>query len=194
MNHKSVYNLTVRGESVTLTFSKINDSRRLPSYYDNKKPNLFRVNGAVRCEVEMAVALSPEWWKGKHLVSTFNDVGFSFCYFHDNWSSQRGRHAALKDALAYHGHDDTLNEEIVAAFTDLEKRRIKVKGPERQPKTAKPKVRKPSLRSVLMRMNAILEQMAPPTAFYSLQGYSGPAAPNYVATYEFDSTSYKEKA
>jgi hypothetical protein len=162
------YQLTVRGETVHLTFKRINDSRRLTPGL-RKNPNLFGVRAAMLCSMELPCALSPEWWRtsehnpagGPHWVQ-----GVAYCSRKDRWSSLQGRHRALADALDYYGHSEELNAEIKAAFTEEERKRMpKPKGPERTPRTAKPKPRRPGQRQLLARAVALLEQIAQRPAF-----------------------------
>ena len=139
MNHKARYELSVREQDVTITFSKINDSRKLTSYSE-KKPNLFNIRGVTLCALEVPPEMSPSWWKstGKDCYLT----GYAFCTWMDKWNSQTGRHYALRHAMR-DLKDKEVRLEIWAAFEAEEKLRTKERGPARTPKTAKPKVRKP---------------------------------------------------
>jgi hypothetical protein len=71
----------------------------------------------------------------------------------------KGRHRSLAEALSYPGCDKELNAEITVAFSVEENRRIKIKGPARIPKTAKPKPRR---RSTMERIADALEILAHP--------------------------------
>ncbi len=157
------YSLEVRGQAVHLTFTRINDSRRLKDYYLHKNPNLFGVRAAMLCYANIPATLSPKWQetesgKGERSLPLH---GVGFCSRKDQWKSQTGRHRALAEALK----DDfwieaSLREEIVAAFTAEEQRRTKVKGPARQQKTSGPKPRRPGLRKVLAGIQELLEKIA----------------------------------
>jgi len=156
------YSLEVRGETVHLTFTRVNDSRRLGSSNSHKNPNLFGISAAMLCEADVPLAFSPRWAEtvsgkaGRSLPLS----GVGFCSRQDQWKSQTGRHRALTEALK----DDfwieaSLREEIVAAFTAEEKRRTKVKGPARQQKTSGPKPRRPGLRKVLADLQKSIEEL-----------------------------------
>ena len=157
------YSLEVRGETVHLTFTRINDSRRLEGHCGNKRPNLFGISAAMLCSADIPLAFSPRWAEtasGK-AGSSLPLSGVGFCSGKDQWKSQTGRHRALAEALK----DDfwieaSLREEIVAAFTAEEKRRTKVKGPARQQKTSGPKPRRPGLRKVLAGIQELLDKIA----------------------------------
>lgn len=157
MRSKQRYNLTVRGLPVTLEFSKINDSRRLPSYGTDKKPNLFNLRGATECRLELPHDLTPPWWKDKY-AEAMHSTGLAFCHWSDKWNSQKGRHESLRDAIRRAPED--IHQEIWIAFLAEEEKRIKVKGLARTPK--KPKARKPGMRQILTRLADLLERMEQP--------------------------------
>ena len=158
------YSLEVRGETVHLTFTRINDSRRLESCGSDKRPNLFGVRAAMLCKAQIPVAFSPRWQE----TSSGRDGhplplnGVAFCSRKDQWKSQTGRHRALSEALKgdLWRIDNALRAEIVTAFTAEEARRTKLKGPASQPKTAKPKPRRPGLRKVLAQLEKTLDRLA----------------------------------
>ena len=156
------YSLEVRGQTVHLTFTRINDSRRLEHYYGCKKPNLFGVRAVMLCQVNVPAALSPKWQEmsmGRE-VRPLPLAGAGFCSRKDQWKSQTGRHRALTEALKEDlWIEASLREEIVSAFTAEEARRMKVKGPARQPKTYKPKPRRPGLREVLSGLQEAIEEL-----------------------------------
>ena len=115
------------------------------------------------CRLDFPVSFSHAWQEtqsgkgGRSLPLS----GVGFCSRKDQWKSQTGRHRALTEALK----DDlwiesSLREEIVAAFTAEEARRTKVKGPARQPKTYKPKSRRPGLREALSDLQQAVEELA----------------------------------
>lgn len=138
MRTKQKYTLSVREQEVTITFSKINDSRKIPDYRTEKKPNLFHIRGAIECTLVLPSELAPSWWKeGKPVHLT----GYSFCTWMDKWKSETGRHFALRHAMR-DLKDKEVRLELWTAFEAEEKSRTKLKGPARTPKTAKPKVRK----------------------------------------------------
>jgi hypothetical protein len=157
------YSLEVRGQTVRLTFTRINDSRRLEHYYGHKNPNLFGVRAAMLCHAEIPAVFAPKWQateSGK-AGRSLPLGGVGFCSRKDQWKSQTGRHRALNEALK----DDlwieaSLRDEIVAAFTAEEARRTKVKGPSRQQKTSGPKPRRPGLRKMLAQLQETLERFA----------------------------------
>ena len=156
------YSLEVRGQAVHLTFTRINDSRRLEHYYGCKKPNLFGIRAAMLCHTEIPGVLSPKWqeYDYRRRGNPVSLRGASFCSRKDQWKSQTGRHRALTEALKEDlWIDNSLREEIVAAFTAEEARRTKVKGPARQPKTYKPKPRRPGLREVLAGLQEAIEEL-----------------------------------
>jgi hypothetical protein len=158
------YELLVRGEIVRIEFERINDSRRLDHYKfgtTQKKPNLFGVRAVMHCQVTLPIALCPDWVKkGSYQYTEFPFKGMAFCSRKDLWSSLKGRHTALSDALTYSSAEPALNAEIVDAFTLAESARAKVKGPARMPKTAKPKPRRPSKRqSTFERIADALEKI-----------------------------------
>ena len=157
------YSLEVRGQAVHLTFTRVNDSRRLDKYDGHKKPNLFGVRAAMLCQAKIPAVFAPKWQateSGKVGLS-LPLSGVGFCSRKDQWKSQTGRHRALNEALK----DDlwieaSLRDEIVAAFTAEEQRRTKVKGPARQQKTSGPKPRRPGLRKVLAQLEKTLDRLA----------------------------------
>lgn len=162
------YRLQVRGETVTITFKRINDSRRLPEFYSvnsRKKPNLFHIRAAMLCSVDLPLTLAPDWYKNSPCAFNPRFSGLAYCHRRDDWRSKTGRHESLRSALHYLDHDKALNGEIMAAFLAEEKRREKVKGPARTPRTAKPKPRRTerSLRAILAELRAALDRALPPT-------------------------------
>jgi hypothetical protein len=162
------YQLTVRGETVHLTFKRINDSRRLHSYQTSKKPNLFGIRAAMVCRIEVPPSLAPQWWRVGDVLRDhpYSAQGTGFCYRADQWNSTRGRHEAIKEALGPWCDDGQLRGEIMTAFLAEEQRRAAPpKGPATQPKTAAPKPRRPSQRQLLARAVALLEQIAQRPAF-----------------------------
>ena len=52
------YSLEVRGETVHLTFTRVNDSRRLGSSNSHKNPNLFGISAAMLCEADVPLAFA----------------------------------------------------------------------------------------------------------------------------------------
>ncbi len=165
----NTYDLSVRGETVHVEFKKVNDSRRLRNVSGtNKNPNLFGIRAAMACYVQVPVALSPKWAETSSGANghplPLNGVGF--CTYQDKWSSKRGRHEAIKDALSgdYWITGD-LRGEIMQAFLAAEAERMpKVKAPKFTPKTRKPK---PGLRATMARMCELLEKLAHPAVVVS---------------------------
>lgn len=129
----STYNLTVAGQPVKIIFTRINDSRRIPSIDMKKKPNLFAITGAMKCALM--------------LPGVRFSYGISFCHQSDEFDPRKGRRRALVDAMSDLDVNGTLKGEIMLAFLTEEKRRIKVPGPERKPRTK----RKPK-RDMLIKM------------------------------------------
>ena len=157
----SVYELAVRGETVRIEFTRINDSRHLPSYGTLKKPNLFRVTAAMSCRVGMPSGLRPQWATYADGDGYYPFHGMSFLSEVDRWDSHRGRLVALKEALTYPDHDGVLNGEIILAFIAEEKARIKPKGPARMPKARKPRQHRPTQMERMVA--ALVERIGIPT-------------------------------
>jgi hypothetical protein len=158
---RSTYNLIVRGESVRVQFKRINDSRRLDTCETRKNPNLFGVRSALKCSIDVPKALVAEFWKewcDKYGYGKVTYRGEAFCTWRDKWNSQHGRHSALAEALRWdHNMDESLAEEIKAAFIAEEARRApKPKGPSQQPR--KPKAPRVGMRQLLTRLCDLLEK------------------------------------
>lgn len=151
------YQLTVRGETVHVTFKRINDSRRLRGLMTPKDPNLFGIRAAMVCWITAPPSIAAEPFLGQ-LAGICR--GVAYCHYSDRWKSQRGRHISLSDALSMWGNDKALRQEIWEAFLAEEKRRMKAKGPARIPRTAQPKLRRNSHRQVLSRAVDALEQIS----------------------------------
>ena len=173
---KSTYELTVRGEKVTITFKRINDSRRLPeSVNSTKDPNLFGVRSAMLCEVEIPTLLSEQWQRSSAAAQGYPLVfgGLGFCTRADQWHAKDGRHRSIRDAFCGTTSDifvpKDLRGEIMQAFIAEEKRRENTKGSAGRPHTAKPKPRKPNalrhLTTVMEKTNEILNQIAHPKVY-----------------------------
>ena len=151
----SLYHLNIRGEDVVLRFTRINDSRRIDSYYTDKTPNLFGIIGAVHCAITLPASLAPAWWAERHHTE-YTKHGTGFCHWSDRWESQKGRHKALTEALGSVPHA----AEIWNAFLSEEARRAKVVGPASKPRTRKPKARQPGPRETWERIANALEKLA----------------------------------
>lgn len=157
----SKYELQVRGETVTIEFTRINDSRRIGSdgrFADstNKNPNLFEVTAAMSCILTLP-SIFCHWMPA--IPETFAFKGMSFCHKGDMWRSQEGRRFALREALG-DVKDGPLVGEIVLAFTAEEMRRKKVVGPARVKRL--PKTHRPSMRKIVERLADAMEKIAKP--------------------------------
>ena len=169
----SKYILEVRGESVEIKFTRINDSRRIPSYQTKKSPNLFTTRGAMLCEMTLPPAFAPDWWVEKHPGKSIPASGCAFCFWGDRWNSAKGRRIALADALRF----TECAGEIMSAFFTEEKRRTKVKGPATQPKKARPpKPYAPSIRESLAQIAVMLKA---PSMIYGHDTGMEPVVPDY---------------
>ena len=169
----SKYILEVRGESVEIKFTRINDSRRIPSYQTKKSPNLFTTRGAMLCEMTLPPAFAPDWWVEKHHGKPIPASGCAFCFWGDRWNSAKGRRIALADAL----RSTECAGEIMSAFFTEEKRRTKVKGPATQPKKARPpKPYAPSIRESLAQIAVMLKA---PSMIYGHDTGMEPVVPGY---------------
>jgi len=167
MRGKQHYMLSVDGQEVKLEFTVINDSRRLHEYNTHKKPNLFGVVAAVVCIVDVPKELTPKYWRESDKDTPWSAKGTSFCHWSDEFNAQTGRHRAIKEALLDWSEkylsspeDRRIAGKIWLAFVAEEKKRIKVKGPERMPR--KPKARQPRIVEVLGRISDQLAEALRP--------------------------------
>lgn len=164
MNHKSTYNLTVLDKPVTITFKRINDSRRLQTMnHGQKKPNLFQVRGAMQCAAILPVDFTSKWWQEHYPNTDYHAYGNAFCWHGDKWNSKKGRHESLATALTYPGTTPEVNTAIWAAFLAEEQKRAKAKGPAGKSRRRSRHVPKYfGLQATLRKLNATLERLAPP--------------------------------
>lgn len=172
----SKYALQVRGETVLIEFTRINDSRRLKSFMTMKNPNLFGVCEVMICHMDLPSAFAPARWRDRYINSTYPVSGAAFCHWGDKWDSRKGRSIALREAirkLSDSGAEAPIPE-IVAAYYAEQQRRQKVKGPARIAKAPRPpKPYAPLVRESLAKLVEQLQRLITPPTIKFTGGAAG---------------------